>query len=174
MKKLVAILAAIGTAFCILFSAAAANAAIEGPCIGVDVEFPNDQYYPGTCGVTRPAHASATFSSDGSTITLKKVNSGQVAAFWQSLYLIEGTPTSVCVTVSVDITGRASGEQRLVMSTYEGDTFQTFLLSSGLHEYCANFGTPTPMIAWQLITYVGDKPFGRAVVTETLINVTIT
>lgn len=172
-NKLVAILAAIGTAFCILFSAAAANAAIEGPCIGIDATSMNNVGY-GTCGVTRPQHASATFSSDGLTVTLKKVNSGQAAAFWQSTQLIEGTPTSVCVTVSVDITGRAGGEQRLVMSSYEGDTYQTFPLSSGLQEYCANFDTPTALIAWQLITYVGDKPLGRAVVTETLIGVTIT
>lgn len=172
MKKLVAILAAIGTAFCIVFSAAAANAAVEGPCIGEVLTSTNLQW--GTCGVTRPAHSSATISSDGLTVTLKKVNSGQVASFWSNSDVMEAGSTSVCVTVSVDITGRASGEHLLTLSAYESVTSQTFPLSSGLHEYCVNSGPDVTNVQWQLLTYVGDKPFGRAVVTVTLIGVTIT
>lgn len=170
MKKLVAFLAAIGTAFCILFSAAAANASIEGPCAGQGVTPTNAGY--GTCAVTRPARASATFSNDGSTVTLKKVESGQVASFWQSNGPIAGTPDSVCVTVSVNVTGRAGGEQRLVMSANGVSTYQTFPLSSGLQQYCFSPDTAATNVWWQLITYLGDKPSGRATVTETLIGVT--
>lgn len=170
MKKLAALLAAIGTVFCILVPAAAADAAVVGPCVAQGVTSTNDQY--GTCAVTQPAHASATFSGDGSTVTLKKVDSGQVASFWSSNGALGATPGWVCVVIDVNVSGRAGGQQQLEVTANGVTRSQTFPLSSGTQWYCLNLGSSAPGFWWQLITYLGDKPSGRATVTETLIGVT--
>ena len=169
MKKLVAFLSAIAAVLCMLFSATAANASMDGPCSGLGLMTTNVMY--GTCGVTSPAHASATFSNDGSTVTLKKVGSGQAASFWQSNGPIAGSVSSICVTVSLDITGRASGEQRVVLSANGHITSQSFPLSAGIQQYCSYPDPADTNVWWQLITYLGDKPNGKAIVTETLIGV---
>jgi hypothetical protein len=170
MKKLIALIAVIGTVCCILFSAAAADASVVGPCVGQGVTSTDDEY--GTCGVTQPGHASATFSTDGSTVTLQKSGSDQVASFWQSNGAEGATPGWVCVVVTVNVSGRAGGQQQLVVTANGVTRYQTFPLSSGTQWYCLNLGSSAPSFLWQLITYLGDKPSGKATVTETLIGVT--
>ena len=169
MKKLVALLVSIATVFSMLISAASANASVEGPCVAQGTTPLNDLY--GTCVVTRPAHASATFSNGGSTVTLNKVEAGQVASFWQSSGEEGITPGWVCVVVTVDLSGRAGGQQQLVVIANGVTRSQTFPLSSGTQWYCLNLGS-FATFSWQLITYLGDKPYGRASVTETLEGVT--
>jgi hypothetical protein len=169
MKKLIALLTATGTIFCILlFSGPASDAAAIGPCTAQGVTATNDLY--GTCAVTDPAHASATFSSNGSAVTLKKVESGQVASFWSSNGARGATPGWVCIVVTVNVSGRAGGQQQLEVTANGVTSYQTFPLSNGTQWYCINLGSSAPNYWWSLVTYLGDKPLGKGTVTETLIG----